>query len=140
MSAALHITGLVEEQSTVDVGELRTFPSVVEDVSSFAPGAVGCAVRLGDILDRARPAAAATHCTVISADATYRASIPIGAVRDGGWLAFGIDNGALPRDMGGPLRLTVADGPTMCWNVKDVGELHFAAQREPDDVPEKPPH
>ncbi len=140
MSAALLITGLVEEQSTIGVGELRAFSSLVEDVSAFAPGAVGSAVRLSDILDRVKPAAAVTHCTVISADESYRASIPIGAVREGGWLAFGIGGGALPSDLGGPLRLTVADGSTLCWNVKDVAELHLAAQREPDDVPDEPPH
>jgi hypothetical protein len=38
------------------------------------------------------------------------------------------------------LRLTVVAGTTLCWNVKDVAELRFAPEQEPDDVPENPPH
>ena len=71
---------------------------------------------------------------------TARSSIPIDDLRTGGGLAFALDGEPLPDERGGPLRLTVAQGGTLCWNVKDVGELRFTAHREPDSVPAKPTH
>ena len=51
-----------------------------------------------------------------------------------------LGDGPLPAERGGPFRLTVAAGATLCWNVKDVGELHFSTERLPDSVPERPSH
>ena len=140
MGARIRITGLIERAVTLDEETLAGLTSVVDDVSSITEGAVGSAVPVRDIIERVKPLDDATHCTVISRDEAYRASIPIIDLFDGGRLAFALDGDVLPVDRGGPLRLTAARGATLCWNVKDVGELHFAPEREPDDVPETPPH
>lgn len=118
---ALRITGL--GRGSLDSAEL----------GELAEG--GTTVPVASILDRFPVDPAATYCSVISTDASYSASIPIDDLRDGGWLAY-----SLPPDLGGPLRLTVTEGSTLCWNVKDVGELRFTADREPDSVPAKPTH
>jgi len=105
-----------------------------------AANVVGDVVPLSEIFDMLEPHEGATFCTVISRDGSYRASIPLPILREGGWLAFALDGGPLPDAAGGPLRLTVVEGTTMCWNVKDVGELRFTSEQEPDDIPESPPH
>ncbi|MDJ0959565.1 MAG: molybdopterin-dependent oxidoreductase [Acidimicrobiia bacterium] len=134
----LHITGLGEAELRWQ--DLVALPGSVADAGTVAAGAVGLAVPVAAILDSVAVADAATHGTVISADGEYTASIPIETLRSGGWLAVGLDGGPLPRDRGGPLRLTVADGTTLCWNVKDVGSIRLTDAPEPDSVPENPPH
>lgn len=37
-------------------------------------------------------------------------------------------------------RLVVRDGSTLCWNVKDVRRIEIGEVRQPDSVPENPPH
>jgi DMSO/TMAO reductase YedYZ molybdopterin-dependent catalytic subunit len=80
---------------------------------------------VADLLDRATPAARADHATVISGDDDYRASIPLTELRRGQ-----LDDG----------RLTIPDGRTLCWNVKNVVRIEVTAGPEPDSVPENPPH
>lgn len=92
--------------------------------------ALGTAVRVSEVVAMAEPRDAASHGTVISRDGSYRASIPLADLMESGWLALGQDG----------LRLTVTQGSTLCWNVKDVAEIHLAAEKEPDSVPEKPKH
>lgn len=136
----LHVEGLVSDPTEFDDRRLAGLQSVIDDVASITPRAVGRAVRVSDVIDAASPRREATHVTAIAADGSYRASIPIDALQRGGWLAFGLDDRTLPVSEGGPLRLTVADGTTLCWNVKNVGVLRLTAGPEPDDVPENPPH
>ena len=66
--------------------------------------------------------------------------LPLDDLREDGWLAFSEAGGPLPGNRGGPFRLTVAEGSTLCWNVKRVATLRVTAGPEPDDVPENPPH
>ena len=80
---------------------------------------------VGDLLAQARPRPEADHATVVSALDGYRASIPLDQLATG-VLADG--------------RLTVPDGRTLCWNVKDVVRIEVTAGKQPDDVPENPPH
>ncbi len=134
----LHLTGTVDV--AVPWAELRRLPGLVGDVGTLVPGAVGTAVPVASILDRIDLGPEATHCSVVSRDASYSASIPIDDLRSGGWLAFALDDAPLPAEHGGPLRLTVAEGATLCWNVKDVAELRFTTGKEPDSVPERPSH
>lgn len=136
----IRVTGLVAGEADFTAADLDTLPSVVGDVGHVASGAVGTAVRVGDILDRAAVQDGATHCTVISQGGAYRASIPLQDLRSNGWLAFAEDGRSLPDHRGGPFRLTVAEGSTLCWNVKRVATLRLTAGPEPDDVPENPPH
>jgi DMSO/TMAO reductase YedYZ molybdopterin-dependent catalytic subunit len=136
----LRVSGLVARTDDIAWEEIAALPDVVADAATVAPGAAGAAVAMAPVIALAGPEAGATHCTVASRDGVYTASIPIATLVDGGWLAFALDGRPLPADLGGPLRLTVADGTTLCWNVKDVGELRFTAAHEPDSVPEDPPH
>jgi DMSO/TMAO reductase YedYZ molybdopterin-dependent catalytic subunit len=80
---------------------------------------------LADLLDAARPRPGADHATVHAAADGYRASIPLTELRRGE-LADG--------------RLTIPDGRTMCWNVKDVVRIEVTTGPRPDSVPENPPH
>jgi DMSO/TMAO reductase YedYZ molybdopterin-dependent catalytic subunit len=112
----------------------------VRDVSEVAGGFAGDAVAVAGLIDRAAPTASATHCTVVSDDGHYRASVPIDDLRSKGWLVFRLDGEPLPRERGGPLRLVVPEGRTLCWNVKSVVELVFTEGPQPDSVPANPPH
>ncbi len=134
------VTGLVGESVELRAADLAALPSVIPEVSSIAAGASGTAVRVDDILARVAIDPAASHCTVISQGGAYRASIPLTELRNGGWLAFGDGAEPLADHRGGPFRLTVAEGTTLCWNVKRVATLRLTAGPEPDDVPENPPH
>jgi len=80
---------------------------------------------VGDLLDAAGVRDGADHATVESGIDGYRASIPLADLRRG-VLADG--------------RLTIPDGRTLCWNVKDVVRIEVTAGEQPDDVPENPPH
>ncbi len=134
------VTGEVAEERRMTAADLGRMTGAVGDVAEVAAGAVGRAAPLAVIIAGAGPAPEATHCTVISAGGDYRASIPLADLREGGWLAFAIGNDPLPTANGGPFRLTVARGSTLCWNVKHVATLRLTSGPEPDDVPENPPH
>lgn len=121
--------------SPVDLGGLSAV-NIATVTASFE----GTAVRVADILRRSRPLPAADHCTVESDDGLYRASVPLGDVMARGWLIYGLGGRPLARERGGPLRLVVDDGRTLCWNVKGVAELRVTQGPEPDSVPESPPH
>ena len=139
-SPGLRIPGLVARTDDIEWDEIAALPDVATEASAVATGAVGTAAAMASLIALATPTTFATHCTVVSRDGGYTASIPLATLRAGGWLAFALDGSPLPAALGGPLRLTVADGATLCWNVKDVGELRFTAAHEADSVPENPPH
>lgn len=71
-----------------------------------------------------------THASFESSDGEYRASIPLDVV---------LDKGRIELDAEG-LRLSVVDGDTLCWNVKDLASIRVTDGAEPDSVPENPPH
>lgn len=136
----VRVTGLVARPTHLGVPDLDAASSVVEDAGSVAEGAVGTAIPVSAIMAQVRLSAEARYCTVSSMDGAYRASIPVADLREGGWLAFRLGAEPLPAEQGGPYRLTVAQGSTLCWNVKHVGELRFTAAKEPDSVPANPTH
>ena len=72
----------------------------------------------------------ATHATFESVSGDYRASIPLGVARAQGRILV----------EGGVLRLRVEEGDTLCWNVKELERIRFTLGKEPDSVPENPPH
>jgi DMSO/TMAO reductase YedYZ molybdopterin-dependent catalytic subunit len=82
----------------------------------------------------------AAFCSVVSSDGGYTASIPVDDLLNGGVLLLRSDGRRLTGDEGGPIRLVVRQGKTLCWNVKDVGELRFTVDKEPDSVPARPSH
>ncbi len=138
--SGLRLSGLKRGRDAVSWERLCAIPGSVEDARTVAATAVGEAVPVAAIVELAEPDSDASHCSVVSRDGLYSASIPVVDLIDGGWLAFRLDGKPLPRDSGGPIRLTVTRGRTLCWNVKDVGELRFTATKEPDSLPERPKH
>jgi len=80
---------------------------------------------VADLLDRAAPRPGADHGTVHAGGDAYRASIPLADLRRGE-----LDGG----------RLTIPGGRTLCWNVKDVVRIEVTRGKQPDSVPENPPH
>ncbi len=112
---------------TLPVPSLVAHRDRIPDVSSRLPGRTGVALPVAAILATELP-----FVTVASETGDYTASIPTPDLVDGGLLLF--------DDAGGPVRLVVADGSTLCWNVKHVGSLRATPEREPDSVPEDPPH
>jgi len=136
----LRLTGLTRGRDSVSWDEIAALPGAFRHIDLIVGDAVGDRVPVAAIVDLADPSSDAAFCTVVADNDAYTASIPITDLRNGGWLAFRLNGGPLPTDKGGPLRLTVVQGKTMCWNVKDVAELRFTAAREPDSVPARPTH
>lgn len=123
----LLITGLVDRPGMLDEETLR---SLARPAPARTGGAV--TVELGTALDSRRPSPAASHVTVVNSAGDYSASIPLPEAARGELL--------VGAEAGGPIRLNVPQGRTLCWNVKDVGTLRLTAGPEPDSVPENPPH
>ncbi len=136
----LAVAGLASSPRAWERSEIAELPGRIDDLGEHAPGFAGEAVPLAPIIAAADPDAAATHATVVSDDGHYRASIPLAELRDKGWLAYGLDGGPLPRDRGGPLRVVVPQGRTLCWNVKGAVEIELTDGPRPDSVPANPPH
>ncbi len=132
----LRVYGRVARPLVLTDEDLALMPAPEEAVD----GVVGSAVAVRHVLAPAEPDPEATHCTVIAAGGSYRASIPLADLEAGGWLSYATDGGPLPPEAGGPYRLIVAGGATLCWNVKQVAELKLTAGSEPDDVPAEPTH
>ena len=95
---------------------------------------------VGDVLRVAQASDSAGHVTFVGGDGDYTASIPIADASDKGLLLVGHDEAGLAPDRGGPIRLIVRDGDTLCWNVKDVTAIRVTAAKEDDSVPNNPPH
>jgi hypothetical protein len=76
------------------------------------------------------PIPIATHATFESVSGEYRASIPLGTGPGQGRIRLEEDT----------LRLRVEEGDTLCWNVKGLERIRYTVGKEPDSVPENPPH
>ncbi len=138
-SDGIAVTGEATHTGSLSMADLCALGDTIDD------GVQGRSVAVGSVISHAAPTAEATHCTVIATGGVYRASIPIPDLAEKGWISFtdvpDPDTGPADRTSAAPeYRLTVAGGDTLCWNVKDVAELHFSVGPEPDDVPENPPH
>ncbi len=139
-AASLEVSGLVGAPRRWSAADLAELPGGVDDLGTLAEGFAGEAVPVGPVIDASRPAGEATHATVVSDDGHYRASIPLPELRSKGWVAIGLDGGPLPRSRGGPLRVVVPQGRTLCWNVKGVVAIELTDGAQPDSVPANPPH
>ncbi|CQH57439.1 molybdopterin-binding domain protein [Halobacterium hubeiense] len=134
----LDVTGAVASELTFDREDLRALPVetftadftcvegwVAEDLSWRG-------VRVGDVLDRAAPTAAASHALVHAMDGEYACSFPLNDLADA-VLALELDGAALPVEHGGPARL-VPTGEADCWeSVKWVAEL-TVTESAPEDA------
>jgi len=137
---SIEVSGLVATPRTLAWDQLSDLPGAIPDVALVADGFSGAAVPVAALLATVQPAPEATHGTVESGDGLYRASIPLPDLQATGWLVYGQGTAPLPRNAGGPIRLVVPQGRTLCWNVKGVVELRLTTGAEPDSVPLDPPH
>lgn len=103
----------------------ETLITVDGEVEAPTDAAPRTAPVVGDLLEAARPRPEADHATVHAGGDAYRASIPLHDLRRGEL----VDG-----------RLTIPDGRTLCWNVKDVVRIEVTVGPQPDSVPPKPPH
>ncbi len=133
----LSISGEVEHPHDLGLDAIHQLSSV-RTGHELAPA--GRVVPVGALLELAGPAAGAGYATFESGDGHYRASVPLADASGKGWLLIGPDAGGLDRSAGGPMRLIVQDGDTLCWNVKNVVAMRITNEKEPDSVPEDPPH
>ena len=127
----LRITGLVAKPRQWSMEGLAKLGGQVT-------GTEGRGVAAGTLLEASGPRGC--YVTVESEDGEYRASIPIGELSTKGVVVYGLGESQLPRDRGGPFRMLVPGGRTLCWNVKGVGEMRVTAEPEPDSVPTEPLH
>ncbi len=128
---ALQVTGLVERPLQWRPKDLAALPGQVA-----GPEGSGVAVRA--LLETSGPAGG--FVSVESRDGSYRASIPLEELVSKGVVVYGLDDGGLPKDRGGPFRMLVPGGRTLCWNVKGVALMRVTAEPEPDSVPANPTH
>ena len=132
--------GLVEGGQTFSWAEVDQIKGRIDDLGALADGFVGEAVPVSQLLAAAGPDPEARFVTAVSDDGIYRASIPLADMTTKGWLAYKLDGEPLPRERGGPFRVVVPQGRTLCWNVKSVVELKVTRTKEPDSVPAQPRH
>lgn len=124
----LHVRGAVATELWLSLDDLAALGSAGSDAILDCTG--GWALRtawegasLGDVLDRARPAADARHVTVRSVTGWY-ARLPLAEAR-GALLATRVAGGALPHGNGAPCRLVAPDRRGLEW-VKWVTEVEVA--------------
>jgi len=129
--AALRVTGLVDTPRRWDL-------EAISGLSGQVAEAGGRGVSAGSLLEASGPRGG--FVSVESEDGAYRASIPIKELSSKGVVVYGLGDGQLPRERGGPFRMLVPGGHTLCWNVKGVGEMRVTAEQEPDSVPANPTH
>ena len=128
---ALRVTGLVDQPGEWRMEDLAGRSGQVTEVG-------GSGVSAGSLLEASGPRGG--FVSVESEDGAYRASIPIEELATKGVVVYGLEGGELPGERGGPFRMLVPGGHTLCWNVKGVGEMRVTARPEPDSVPANPTH
>lgn len=110
-------------------------PGALPDASAVASGGRGRAIPVRLLLSTDQPFVVATDAT-----GGYIACIPTVDMIHGGHLLVGTSEKPLAHGAGGPIRLIVVDGATLCWNVKDVVSLQGVPERVPDSIPANPQH
>ena len=112
----LKIGGLVEQPLSLSYDELRALPHV-EQVSTFhcvtgwtVNDVHWGGVRIGDVLDRARPKASGHALRFVSMEVPYvdYLTMPQAALRDV-MLAYEMDGKPLPQEHGAPVRLIIPE-------------------------------
>jgi DMSO/TMAO reductase YedYZ molybdopterin-dependent catalytic subunit len=134
-AASITVSERPGKERSIDIDVLVSHLGAIPDAATVAKGRRGRAVPVRLIMATDQP-----FVMVSDEDGTYRACIPTIDLLHGGHLLVGTHDKPLTQDEGGPVRLIVVDGTTLCWNVKHVVSLRAIAEREPDSVPENPPH
>jgi DMSO/TMAO reductase YedYZ molybdopterin-dependent catalytic subunit len=137
MTFSLTVDGACEIPLTLDWGALDTLAhgaDLVPDTATLSPKVRGQGVRLGAVIDLARPLAEATH-VMVHDDGEYRACLTLDEARRAAVLAHRLDGAPLPEDKGGPARLLVPTSKNACMSVKRVVRVELLTQAAPDTVP-----
>jgi DMSO/TMAO reductase YedYZ molybdopterin-dependent catalytic subunit len=141
MPERIEITGAVTAPQAYGRDELAALGGQIPDAGAVAPGRRGRAVRLAALLEAAGPTPEARYLT-LEAEAGYAASIPVEAVREQAIIIFAVDDGAVPREEGGPFRFLIPDVAACqtaevdaCANVKHLERLVLTAERGADTRP-----
>ncbi|MFB6102141.1 MAG: molybdopterin-dependent oxidoreductase [Haloplanus sp.] len=127
------VAGAVTDPRTVRATDLAALASVPVEASTACgeeavPTRQWSGVRVGMVLDRAKPRSNASHALVRSADADFACGFDLERLREG-LLAVRLDGEPIPTERGGPVRLVFADAD--CWErVKWVSRI---------DVLDEPP-
>lgn len=134
----LGVTGAVGRELDLDVADLEALPTetFAADFSCVegwvAEDLTWRGVRVGDLLERAEPTAAATYALVRAMDGAYACSFPLERLSEA-VLAIELDGAPLPIEHGGPARL-VPTGAADCWeSVKWVAEIELVDSPPGDD-------
>ncbi|MFB6156978.1 MAG: molybdopterin-dependent oxidoreductase [Haloferacaceae archaeon] len=134
----LDVSGRVDRPLSLAAGDLRSMEGVrVEGDFSCVEGWTATdltwrGVRVADVLDRARPEAAAEHAIVRAMDGDYACGFALDRL-DGALLALDLDGEPLPVEHGGPARLVPGPTDSDCWeSVKWVAGIELLAD-EPDE-------
>jgi len=129
----IRVTGLVESPGEWAMEDLAGLSGQVGEGEIPGRG-----VSAGALLEASGPQGG--FVSVESDDGAYRASIPLEELSSKGVVVYGFGDDRLPPERGGPFRILVPEGRTLCWNVKGVGEMRVTAEPEPDSVPANPTH
>ncbi len=128
MPERIEITGAVTAPQAYGRDELAALGGQIPDAGAVAPGRRG-------------PTPEARYLT-LEAEAGYAASIPVEAVREQAIIIFAVDDGAVPREEGGPFRFLIPDVAACqtaevdaCANVKHLERLVLTAERGADTRP-----
>jgi len=131
----LSVTGAVSDPFQVDRDELLEFPleSVVDDFECIegwiANDLAWRGIRVGSILDRAKPILEADYVLVHAVDGDYACLFPRDRV-DNALLALTLDGQPLPVEHGGPARLVPTSDESDCWeSVKWVKVLEVREEK-----------
>ena len=141
MSTEITVTGLVERAARLDYEGLAALPGQIADVSQLASDREGVAVRFAAVLDAGGASRDAAFVT-LEAEGDFAASIPLEPVVDQAVIIYGLGNGPLPGDKGGPMRFLIPDPAACgtadvdrCANVKWLQRIELTAERGRDVRP-----
>lgn len=122
-------------ERSISLTTLTRHPGALRDGSAIHGGHTGAAIPVRLIMSTEQPYILATDST-----GSYVACIPTIDLLHGGHLLVATDEEPRAPERGGPIRLVVVDGATLCWNVKDVASLRAIPDRVPDSIPQDRPH
>jgi len=137
----LEISGALAAPVSLTRADLAAFPdqSRVDDVSQLDARRRGQGIRLKGLLEQLRVDTSATHITLHSSADDFAVSLPIDAALDVGILIYGIDDGPLDHQSGGPFRFLIPDAAECrtaeldsCANVKFLDRIELTTGRGRD--------
>jgi DMSO/TMAO reductase YedYZ molybdopterin-dependent catalytic subunit len=137
MTFSLTVDGACETPLTLDWGALDTMAhgaDLVADTAALSPKVRGEGVRLGAVIDLARPRAEVTHVMVYD-DGEYRACLTLAEARATAVLAHRLAGAPLPESSGGPVRILVPTSENLCMSVKRVVRVELLTRAAADTVP-----